>query len=402
MRRWTRLLASLIFACPAGCALRDYIWEPPNQPIIDAMSVRGSGRSVSPSELSPDLAAAHVKFKAADFSGAESAYHTIAENKKNPPTVAEEARYYEAECLYKTDNWPKSCDTFNKTLLDFPNGAYRAQCCQRMFDIANSWLDETRSEIQANKEKDEGKRWIVLTPVVHFDKQKPFFDIEGRALQALEQVHLNDIGGPLADKALFLAGGIKFYHEDYKEADYYFTQLVEQHPNSPLAPQAMERAIISKHMSTGGADYDGRKVAEARLLVDTAMRAYPELAQQKSGFLDRQMAGINYQQAEKDFNTADFYQRTGHPGSAYYYFGIVRRSYPNTKFADEANARMASIRQDQEAGKFNKKDRDFIDKLQNQWDELFDKKPAEGDKAKPVPSGPAPMTKPYPNEMLPR
>lgn len=400
MRRWTRLLASLICACPSGCALRDYLWEPPNRSILDPMSVRAGARSISPSELSPELAAAHVKFKANDFSGAESAYHKIAENQKNPPTVAEEARFYEAECLYKTDAWPKSCDTFNKTLLDFPNGAYRAQCCQRMFDIANSWLNDTRDEIQAKKEKDEGKRWFTLTPVVHFEKQKPFFDMEGRALQALEQVHLNDIGGPLADKALFLAGGIKFYHEDYKEADYYFTQLVEQHPNSSLAPQAMERAIISKHMSTGGSDYDGRKVAEARLLVDTALRAYPELAAQKSEFLTRQMTGINFQQAEKDFNNADFYQRTGHPGSAYYYYGIVRRAYPNTRFADEANTRMASIRQDYEAGKFNKKERDFIDKVQNQWDEYFDKKPAEGDKTKPT--GPAPMAKSAPAELLPR
>lgn len=402
MPRWTRLLAAMIIACPAGCSWRDFLWEPPNTPIIDAMSVRAGGRSVSPSELSPELAAAHEKFKAGDFSGAESAYHKIAENKKNPPTVAEEARFYEAECLYKTDSWPKACDTFNKTLLDFPNGAYRMQCCQRMFDIANSWLDETRQALLAKKEVDEGKRWFTLTPVVHFEKKKPFFDMEGRALQALDQVHLNDLGGPLADKALFLAGGIKFYHEDYKEADYYYTQLVEQHPNSPLAPQAMERAIISKHMSTGGANYDGRKVAEARLLVDTALRAYPELAAQKSAFLERQLAGINFQQAEKDFNTADFYQRTGHPGSAYYYYGIVRKSYPNTRFADEASVRMLSIQQDYEAGKFNKRERDFIDKLQNQWDELFESKTGKDDPSKPQPSGPAPLAKPIPAEMMPR
>jgi outer membrane protein assembly factor BamD (BamD/ComL family) len=396
------MLASLIFACPAGCALRDYLWEPPNRPIVDAMSIRAGGRAVSPSELSPELAAAHEKFKANELDDAEKVYHKIAENQKNPPTVAEEARFYEAECLYKTDHWPKACDTYNKTLLDFPNGSYRAQCCSRMFDIANSWLDETRTEIQEKKEKEEGKRWIVLTPVCHFEKQKPFFDMEGRALQALEQVHLNDIGGPLADKALFLAGGIKFYHEDYKEADYYFSQLVEQHPNSPLAPQAMERAIISKHLSTGGADYDGRKVAEARQLVDTALRAYPELAAQKSDFLNRQLTGINYQQAEKDFNTADFYQRTGHPGAAYYMYGVVRRSYPSTKFADEANARLQVIHQEYEAGKYAKNERDFIDKIQNQWDELFEKKPADGDKAKPMPSGPPPLSKPIPTEMMPR
>ncbi|MBX7104167.1 MAG: outer membrane protein assembly factor BamD [Gemmataceae bacterium] len=397
MPRWIRLLAPALMIAPTGCALRDYIWEPPVRPIPDAMSVRGL-TSASPSELSPDLAAAHEKLRAGDVSAACKAYHKIADNTKNPPTVAEEARFFEAECLYKQDDWPKACDTYHKTLLDFPNGQYRAQCCRRMFDIANVWLDETRTE-QARKEKKEGSFWEI-TPVVHFEKQKPFFDMEGRALQALEQVHLNDIGGPLADKALFLAGGIKFYREDYREADYYYTQLTEQHPNSPLAPKAIELAIISKHLSTGGADYDGRKVAEARQLVDTAMRAYPELAQSKSGFLERQLYSINYQQAEKDYNTALFYLRTGHPGSAYYYLEIVRRSYPGSKFANDATQKMLDIRRDVEAGKYDKKEKDYFEKLEEQWEGLFGK--SEGGPGQPLAGTGAPPAGMNPGGMMPR
>ena len=68
----------------------------------------------------------------------------------------------------------------------------------------------------------------------------------GRALQALETVHYSDITGPLAAQALFLAGYVKYFREDYKEADHYFTQLVELHKDSALAPQAMELAIASK------------------------------------------------------------------------------------------------------------------------------------------------------------
>src|SRR5438874_825313 len=163
-----------------------------------------------------------------------------------------------------------------------------------MFDIANFWLDDTRTEMAEYREKREGKRSIVMPVVFHSEKKKPFLDEEGRAMQALDAVHVNDITGPLADKALFLAGGVKFYREDYKEADHYFSQLVEHHPNSALAPQAVELAIISKHMSTGGADYDGRKVAEARIMVDTALRNYPQLAAEKSGFFERQIGSITF------------------------------------------------------------------------------------------------------------
>src|SRR5262249_18163785 len=166
----------------------------------------------------------------------------------------------------------------------------------------------------------------------------------GRALEALENARAGDIRGPLSDKALFLSGSVKFFREDYKEADYCFTQLVDYHPNSPLASRAVELAIISKHMSTGGSDYDGRKVAEARLLVDQAVANYPDLAAQKTAFLERQLFSINMQQADKDFKIAEFYRRTGHPGSAYFYYEIVRRRYPGTCYCERAVNRMLELR----------------------------------------------------------
>jgi TolA-binding protein len=372
----------------AGMVFRDGRWQ------ADATPGRGS----------PELAAAHEVYRQDNFAAAEKAFHKIAENTKNSPLVAEEARFYEGECLYRQDKMPKACDTYHKMLMDFPAGAFRDQAVRRMFDVANYWLDDTRTEMAEYREKREGKRTFVIPAVFHFEKQKPWADEEGRALQALEWVHLNDVTGPLSDKALFLAGGVKFYREDYKEADHYFTQLVEQHKDSPLAPQAIELAIIAKHMSTGGPDYDGRKVAEARIMVDTALRNYPELARQKTAFLERQLAGITYQQAQKDYQIAEFYRRTGHPGSAYFYYEIVRRRYPGTKFADLAVERMNEIRrQVEESGG---KSPSVFDNLRTDWDRLWGRKrdagaqPGEGDEAAP-PASPPPAAPPAPPRSLP-
>src|SRR5437762_4570070 len=246
------------------------------------------------------------------------------------------------------------------------------------------------------REKREGKRHVVVPAVFHFEKKKPLVDEEGRAMQALEQVHLNDITGPLADKALFLAGGVKFFREDYREADHYFSQLVEQHKDSPLAPQAIELAIISKHMSTGGPDYDGRKVAEARIMVDTALRTYPELAQKEAGFLEKQLGSITLQQAQKDFNTAEFYRRTGHPGAAFFYYEIVRRRYPGSKFAELANDRMVTIRREAEAELNNPKTSVF-DSIERGWEQLWGnvpKEPATVQAGDGVPPKEAPMPPP--------
>jgi outer membrane protein assembly factor BamD (BamD/ComL family) len=159
----------------------------------------------------------------------------------------------------------------------------------------------------------------------------------------MEEIVL-DIRSPLSDKALFYIGSVKFYRKEYRDADQHFSQLVKMRPESPLAPQALKMAIICKQLTTGGSDYDGRKTAEARELVLTAARAYPELAGKEKEFLNRQLYSINEQQADKDFKIAEFYRRTGHPGSAYFYYGIVRRRYPNTTYFDKATQRMHDLK----------------------------------------------------------
>jgi outer membrane protein assembly factor BamD (BamD/ComL family) len=317
-------------------------------PPADILVLRGEqvepNQAPVPGSVEAELAGARDLFRQGQYAAAERVFRKIANNTKNPPPVAEEARFYEAECLYWQYYYPKAADTYNKLLQDFPSTGYRQEALQRMFDIANYWLEGTRKQMQQAREKREGKRWFVEQNFFHWDRTKPLLDIEGRAIEKLEQVRFNDITGPLADRALFLMGGVKFFNEDYAEADHHFSQLVEMHPNSPFAAQAIELAIISKHMSTGGADYDGRKVAEARQLVHTALMNYPELAKQKEDFLQRQMVGITLQQAEKDYKIAEFYRRTGHPCSAYFYYEIVRRRYPGTKYFDLATERMHELR----------------------------------------------------------
>ncbi len=295
----------------------------------------------SPEEL---LAGARELFRQGDYEKAQALFKYIADKKKTPVAVAEEARYYQAESLRLQGKWPKAADVYNDLLNKFPNTAYREQALRHMYDIANYWLDDTRQEMEQTKERNEGKRWFVPPHFVNFDKQKPLLDEEGRAVEKLEQVRYNEVNGPLADQALFLAGSVKFFNADYREADNYFSQIHEKHPNSPLAEKAVELAIISKHLSTGGADYDGRKVAEARKLVQAAFDNYPELANKKKDFLMRQLVGITLQQAEKDYKMAEFWKRTGHIGSAYFYFELVQRRYPNTKFAELAKKQADDLR----------------------------------------------------------
>jgi TolA-binding protein len=323
----------------------------------ESFVMRGLGLerdNVTDSALEAELEGAKRLFQNKEYRKAETAFHKVATTKKGPLNLLDEALYYEAECQRLQNNYRAAEGTFRKYVKEFRvNGQYCEQANRRLFDIANYWLDDTRQEMQAYEEKREGKRWWIMpTSYVHFSKDKPLFDMEGHALQLLEEVGLNDIrgsirtvdGGPsVGERALFFLATVKFFREDYREADYYYSQLYENHPNSPLAPKAIKQAIICKQVMNGGTSYDTRPVEESRKLIDRYQAAYPEWSKDRD-WLSRQLGSIHLQQAERDLKIAEFYRRTGHPGSAYFYYELVRRRYPNTEQASKADERMRDLR----------------------------------------------------------
>jgi TolA-binding protein len=327
-----------------------YFKPDPPAPPAEILTLRAEGfveePPPEPGTAAAEMAGAHDFYRRGDYSRAEKLFHYHAEKTSNPEMLRAEARFYEAESLRLQGNWPKAADVYVDLLNKYKKNPYREAALQHTFDIANFWMEDTREEWKEIRERRDGKRWVVWPRFVSFDQKKPLIDREGRLIEKLEQVRYNDINGPLADKALFLCGTVKFFNEDYREADFYFSQIYEKHKDSALAAQAIELAIISKHLSTGGADYDGRKVVEARKLVQAAFTAYPELAgdPDKREFLQKQLVACTLQQAEKDYNMAEFWRRTGHSGSAYWYYGLVIQRFPTTDFAKQARQRMEEIK----------------------------------------------------------
>jgi outer membrane protein assembly factor BamD (BamD/ComL family) len=283
-------------------------------------------------------------FKGGQYAKAQDEFKALADNKGNSAILAERARFMQGECRYMQGQYPRACDIYHKVLLDFPNGAYRRECCARMFQICDYWLDDFRDELVKRSGEQGVLRWHPKWPDWN-DSTKPKVDQEGRAIESLQRVHMHDVTGPTADKALFWCGYVNFIRGNFQEADQFFSQLVDMHTDSPLRPQAMALAILAKNNATGGAVYDGRKCAEALQLIHIAEATVPEIANddEMNAKLMRAKFAIRSQQAEKDFLMADYYQRTGHPGSAVFYYELVRRRYAGTKYAEIATDRQSYL-----------------------------------------------------------
>lgn len=291
-----------------------------------------------------DLEAARRLFQEKEYAKAEPLFHKLQKDKKVPDSVAEEALFHEAECQRLTKNYRTAEPTYKLLLERFRNSKYTDPVNRGLFEIADYWLGDTRDQMNAYYEQLEGKRRFVLpASYVHFSKDKPALDTEGHAVQVLDTIRLNDINGPLGEKALFYLATVKFYRQEYRDADFYFSQLYQQYPNSGYAAKAIKQSVICKQLCTGGTVYDCRSIEESRKLLLTAQGAYPELAKEEQ-WVQKQLIGINLQQADRDFKIAEFYRRTGHPGSAYFYYELVRRRYPNTNYETEAARRMGEIK----------------------------------------------------------
>ena len=294
------------------------------------------------------MAKAQALFEQQQYKQAQAIFGDVADNTYNPVLLAEQARYMEAECLRLEGKLFEAEAHYNRMLKDFPAGAYRERACGRMYDIAYGWLKEsTLNQIERESSGVQVAWWEKMPGLPNFlDNSKPMLDQEGEALKYLESVHTHDLTGPTADKSLFWCGYVHFYRGRYEEADHFFSQLVELHKDSPLWNEALKLAVIAKNNSTGGSVYDTTKASEALQLVHHAEATVPEYAKNpdKGAWLTRQKMAVRMQLAEKDFKTAQYYERTLHPASAYFYYELVTRRYPGTKYAEESLVRLEALK----------------------------------------------------------
>ncbi|MCS7166839.1 MAG: tetratricopeptide repeat protein [Gemmatales bacterium] len=296
-----------------------------------------------PGTLAGDLASARVLFQRGQYDDAEKVFSWIADRaeREKEPGIFEEALYWLGEAQFAQRKFPAARSTYKRLLDKFPNSRYRSDVIRREVEIAENWLEDTREELRALQEG----RWY-FPKIFHFEKEKPLVGAESSALSTLQDAYLQDPTGPLAPHCLDRIAAVSFLRQEWEEADRYYTLLTENHPRSPLASAALRRAIEAKINSVPGPEYDDTKLAEARQLIDTALRKYPELRNPESqAYFQATLAVIHDRQAQKDFNIAEFYRRTGLPGSAYFYYELVRRRYSGTRWAQLAEERIQQLRE---------------------------------------------------------
>jgi outer membrane protein assembly factor BamD (BamD/ComL family) len=316
-------------------------------------------RPTVPAEAQAAYDEAQRMFDTGDHEAAEDAAHKLV--KKYRDTVLEEdALFLEAEAQFEQKRYAAAQDSYAELFERFPSTRYTDQVTDHLFVIARYWLRSPEivksAEIQPvnfdapsrSPLPQQTERPFDITRTVPFlpnvaDRTRPFFDTEGRALDALKSIWLNDPTGELADDALMLSASYYLRKGDYLEADHYYDILREEYPKSPHLEDAFVLGSHVKLMSYQGAAYDEKTLEEAEKLKASTLKLFPQSPERER--LQSELRRIEDLEAQRRWHSVEYYRGKGrrYSRSVAVACHALLTEYPNCKYAPEARKIYAEL-----------------------------------------------------------
>ncbi len=351
------LLPCLMLACAWGCQHKSLLSDPAI--LTQAQSVGPESETLvlqagnwekpeAPEAGSPqaDLRIAETFFRAEQYEKAAKAFEEGAEKHKKLPEIHERALFMKAESEFQQGLYGEARDSFQEFRKAYPGSRQLSATMQRLFAIGDTWLEDARQDVRHGRPSSV-HRFLNVDP-----ERKPLFDIDGHAIETLKYVRENDPNGPLADDSLMMAAGYQFTMGNFREADLLTDQLIHSYPHSEHQARAHLMNAESKIQSYKGANYDSRKLEEARRTLRSAIAQFPDELEPERQRLYRELEEIRQEQAKAQFEVGEWYRRMAertpklaekYKGSARLYYEYVQRNFAGTKWSDRAGERLAGL-----------------------------------------------------------
>lgn len=263
--------------------------------------------------------------------------------------LVEDSLFMLAESRYQQRKLPGAQDVYLQLMKQYPNSRHIDTCSKRLFDIALTWMQfksTTSNDVQLAAHSDTGpstKPQVVQNKDYErpgffnlSSKERPLTDTEGRALEALRAIWMNDPTGPLADDAVMLTASHYLRVGRYSDAAEVFRTLREDFPNSPHVNDAYILGSYVTQASYQGADYDSKNLHEARALKETALRMFANLTPEDRARLQEELVKVDDALVGKEFSRALFYLNKGQFEAVEMVCHHIINQYPESKYAGKA------------------------------------------------------------------
>jgi TolA-binding protein len=288
--------------------------------------------------LGPNEQFARASYAEGDRLFREKSYRAAATKfeeavKRGPHSpIEQDAMFMLAESYFFDDRYIKARDSYDALVKEHPNTRYLDTVVDREWKIARYWEEKAKYNTD-----------LPATPNA-WDKTRPWFDTLGHAIKTYDNIRLNDPTGPRADDAIMATANIYFERGRFEDADYHYTLLRSEYPQSELQYEAHLLGLQAKLRKYQGEDYDGTPLEESKTLVkQLRMQFADRLPAAEKERLHTTEAQLNLEIATRDYRMAEYFDGTKHYGAARHYYARVMKNYPNTELATKARDRVAQI-----------------------------------------------------------
>jgi len=236
----------------------------------------------------------------------------------------EEAMLLAGQAQFDRGRYFQAYEWYEKQLTEFPRGEHYERALDRECKVAEKFL--------------AGRPRIIWGFI-----RLPARD-EG--IEILSGVAEHAPGSTFADRSLMRIGDYHYDRRDYPEAVDAYDHYVRMFGRTPRTPYARLQAGQALFESYRGPEHDGTPLLEAQQRLRTYATAYPARATQAN--VTEMLEQITDQRAEKLYHTGRFYERVSRPKAAAFYYRLVRKDYPQTRWAEQAEEDLARFGQAQQ------------------------------------------------------
>jgi len=159
-------------------------------------------------------------------------------------------------------------------------------------------------------------------------------------------------GSELAARALMMQADYYYQEGRFVEAQSTYQVIAESYSKSSFYEAALLRSAEATHAQYRGPRYDARCLTDARIRYEQYRARFPGPAEQLG--LGERLYRLDWAEAEKHYEIADYYGRTHREGAVRYYVSYLESHWPVSEWTRRARALLPPTpRSAEEAGGSN-------------------------------------------------
>jgi outer membrane protein assembly factor BamD len=170
----------------------------------------------------------------------------------------------------------------------------------------------------------------------HFNYAMSLFNDEDYeySITEFQAILLNNAGSSVSDDAQYYLAMSYFKRKQYYLAAYEFSKLIRDIPASPFVPDAQYQLAESYYKQSPNVALDQTFTKKSIEEFQSFINFFP--TNPKAVEAENKIKEMNIKLAEKEYNSAQIYERMEYYGAAIKYYTLVVDTYHDTKFAPEA------------------------------------------------------------------